>query len=582
MTQVAPHSGRHSWREAERRSTYHADNDPRLAMTADARHGRHAPAGSPQTAAGSAWDGTAIGAALRPDAEPITRLQRRPAPARGRHSTSYGQNFARVVAWTLLGSLLPGSGLIAAGRRAAGGIVLGLALLLAAAVAAFGVLGNPVELVSQMVGKPDRFLLLAGGLIGVVLLWALVVIGTHSSLRRFAHLGLGQRLVCSLLVTFLIAMVAIPTAKAGSYAVILRDTVTGIFTSDGSGTSGNARPNAAHSDPWASLPRVNVLMIGSDAGADRVGIRPDTLILASIDTKTGDTVLFSLPRNLQKVPFPPGTRQAVRYPQGFECSDAAGVPQCLLNAIWTFGEENWKLYYPEEKTAFDAGLRATTEAVSQLTGLPVHQYAMLNLRGFMQFVDAIGGVTVDVHQRLPIGGSSENRVASDWIEPGLNQHLDGYHALWFARSRWSTNDYDRMRRQRCVIGAVMEQADPAQLAKSFPQIAAAAKNNITTGIPLADLSAWVDLTQRVQKAKVRSLPFTALVIDTENPDVAEMHQLVAEAINPPPASASPSPSPSPTRSTTGSKPEPSPSESKHPSAVDPAAARTAQDINDVC
>jgi LCP family protein required for cell wall assembly len=550
--------------------------DPRQALTAGERRGRHAPPGQPA----DAGDSTAIGSARRPDAEPITQLQHHPAHPRGRHSTGYGQNYARVVGWTLLGSVLPGSGLIAAGRRGTGVVVLTLSVLLAAAGAAFALLGDPVAQLTQMVGTPDQFLILAAALVGVVLLWALVVIGTHFSLRRYAHLNLGQRMVCSVMVTALIALVVIPTAKAGSYAVILRDTVTGIFSADVSTTSAASRPNATHpSDPWASLPRVNVLMIGSDAGADRIGIRPDTLILASIDTKTGDTVLFSLPRNLQKVPFPPGTRQALRYPTGYECTDSAGVPQCLLNAIWTFGEENWKLYYPEEATAFDAGLRATTEAVTQLTGLPVDQYAMLNLRGFMQFVDAIGGITMNVRQRLPIGGSSENRVASDWIEPGLNKHLDGYHALWFARSRWSTNDYDRMRRQRCVIGAVVKQADPARLALAFPQIAAAAKNNITTGIPLADLSAWVTLTQRVQKAKVRSLPFTSLVVDTENPNVAEMHQLVAEAINPPPASATPTPSAS---TPTVAKPSASPSVSTHPSAVDPVQARTAQDVTEVC
>ena len=107
------------------------------------------------------------------------------------------------------------------------------------------------------------------------------------------------------------------------------------------------------------------------------------------------------------MPFPPGTRQAAEYPYGFDCVDANGVPQCLLNALWTFGEEHWKNYYPDEPDAFHAGLRATSEAVEQVTGLPVDQYAMLNLRGFMQFVNAIGGITVNVHQRLPIGGSSD-------------------------------------------------------------------------------------------------------------------------------------------------------------------------------
>ena len=546
MTQVAPHSGRHSW-----------DGTDTSLRRRDLRDGREAPA--------------------PPANRAITSLQRTSPAARGRHASSYGQNYPRVVGWTLLGTLLPGVGLLAAGRRVSGTIAVACASLVLSAGLTFYFLGDPVALAGSLVSQPDRLLLVLLGLIMVLLLWAAVVLFTHSSLRRFAHLGAGQRLVSTLLVTSLITLVALPTAKAGSYALILRDTVTGIFSASGAGDG--VRPNKAGGDPWASLPRVNVLLIGSDAGADRIGIRPDTLVLASIDSRSGDTVLFSLPRNLQKVPFPPGTRQAADNPFGFQCTDAAGVPQCLLNAMWTFGEEHWKDYYPQEASAYDAGLRATSDAVEQVTGLRVHQYAMLNLRGFMQFVDAIGGITVNVRQRLPIGGSSENHVATGgWIEAGPNQYLDGYHALWYARSRWSTDDYDRMRRQRCVIGAVIKEADPAKMAMAFPQIAAAAKSNITTGIPLADLGAWVTLTKKVKDAKVRSLPFTQSVISTENPDFVAIRQLVADAINPP-VQSSPSAAPSPSESSPGGGVRPTPGSS--PSEAPPDST-TAQDINAVC
>jgi hypothetical protein len=139
-----------------------------------------------------------------------------------------------------------------------------------------------------------------------------------------------------------------------------------------------------------------------------------------------------------------------------------------------------------------------------------------------------------------------------------------------------------MRRQRCVIGAVIEQADPAKLALAFPQIAAAAKSNITTGIPLADLGAWVTLTQRVKGAQVRSLPFTSSVIDTVNPDFPTIHQLVLDALNPP-SSASPSPTPGTGASRGGSTPsaDSSPS-STAPGKLAPEEAKKAQNINAVC
>jgi anionic cell wall polymer biosynthesis LytR-Cps2A-Psr (LCP) family protein len=199
---------------------------------------------------------------------------------------------------------------------------------------------------------------------------------------------------------------------------------------------------------------------------------------------------------------------------------------------------------------------------------------MLNLRGFEQFVDAIGGITVNVAERLPIGGNSENRVATGWIAPGKNRHLDGYHALWYARSRWSTSDYDRMRRQRCVIGAVVGQADPVAVALNFDKIARAAKDNISTDIPLTDIDAWVTLTLRIKKAHVRSLAFTDAVINTSDPNFPKIRQLVRTALEAPAAGPTSPPSPTPTR--TGKQRTPRPSAS-------PSGDQTqAQDVNAVC
>ena len=57
-------------------------------------------------------------------------------------------------------------------------------------------------------------------------------------------------------------------------------------------------------DQVAKQGRYNVLLLGGDAGRDRVGLRPDSMTVASVDAETGRTVLISLPRNLQAVPFP--------------------------------------------------------------------------------------------------------------------------------------------------------------------------------------------------------------------------------------------------------------------------------------
>lgn len=485
-------------------------------------------------------------------------------PRRGSHATARGQGFGWVLGWTIAGTLVPGSGLVAAGRRAAGVAVmagLGLAVASLVGLAAFG---DPRRQAIGLAVDPQSLLLLAGGAALVGLLWAVLVVVTHVTLRGFADLNQAQRAFSTLVVGALVAGVALPAYKVGDYALIQRDLVNGLFSTDAKdpGTTSTG-PAVEKKDPWAGVPRVNVLLIGSDAGKGRIGVRPDTMIVASIDTRTGDAVLFSLPRNLERAPFAAGTPGRDAWPGGFDCGD-----DCLLNAVWTWAEGS--TYYKGRR---HPGLEATEDAVEGVTGLRIDTYVMLNLKGFAQFVNAIGGVRVNVDERLPIGGNSEHpEQTTGHIEKGRNQLLRGYEALWFARSRWSTNDFDRMRRQRCVIGAVVEQADPVKMALAFPAIAKAAKDNISTGIPQRDVQAWVELSQKVQGAGVRSLPFTDQVIrDRTNPDFDQIHSLVRKALRPA-STATPVSTPEPSASSV----TPEPPKKK---TIDPSKA---QDVNEVC
>ena len=99
-----------------------------------------------------------------------------------------------------------------------------------------------------------------------------------------------------------------------------------------------------------------------------------------------------------------------------------------------------------------------------------------------------------------------------------------------------------MQRQRCVIGAVVQQANPAKLALGFAEIMTTLKKNFLTSIPLSDVDAWVTLAPRVKRGKIPSLAFTDSVINTASPDVQKMHDLVTAAINPPAKTSTPGPS----------------------------------------
>jgi polyisoprenyl-teichoic acid--peptidoglycan teichoic acid transferase len=515
VTQVAPQSARSG----------HDASGSRRPRSRSARRGR--PEGEESALFPSSF----------PDEEPTGgRL-------RGRHATGYDQGFAAVVRWTILGSILPGAGLIAAGRRTAGRLLLALSLIIVGGFVAFGLYGDATAFVLRFATNTNDLMMLAIGALALALLWAIIVIGTHISLRRFASLTAMQRFLSTALVVAIVGGGGMIAAKTASYSLIGRETLRAV-TSNGTPITDAPRPKNDQQDPWAGIPRVNVLLIGSDAGADRTGVRTDSILVASIDTHTGDSVIFGLPRNLQHVPFPAGTPMAQEFPDGYVCAGQA----CLLNALWQFGVENAanpaSPAYSYYKRFKNPGLQATIDGVEGVTGLKINDYALLDLAGFADFINAIHGLTVNVQRAIPVGGH-ENAAGQQvgvktYIPPG-RQHLNGYYTMWYARSRSDSSDYDRMQRQRCVIGAISQQVDPITLAQALPEIAKSIQKDMSTSIPLDDIGSWVTLALRIKNAHIRSLPFTDAVINTVNPDFSKIHALVQRAIEPPASTATPSP-----------------------------------------
>jgi polyisoprenyl-teichoic acid--peptidoglycan teichoic acid transferase len=488
---------------------------------------------------------------------------------RGRHATAWGQGFERVVGWTLLGSLLPGSGLVAAGRKALGWSVVASWVLLGAAGAAAVLFTDPVQFLSRnLLAHSERLAYLGGLVVLVAALWALHVIATNLALRRFATLTAFQNALSWVLVTVLVGGGVAAGVTGAQDLKLSQETLESVFSGGGS-VAGGKEPDVAKADPWANVKRVNMLLIGSDSGADRTGVRTDSLIVASVDTANGNMTTLSLPRNLEHVPFPKGSPQARDYPDGFYCPDHS----CLINALWQFGEEHKAQYYKGEK---NPGLKATVDGVEQALGIQIDQYAMVNLRGFMQFVDAIGGLQINVQRRIPVGGkhdaSGREIGVTSYIDPG-RQRLNGYQSLWYARSRSDSDDFERMKRQRCVIAAAVKQAVPQTIALNITGILNAAKQNIRTSIPLAHIDAWVTLATKIKSGRQSSLAFTNSVISPGDPDFGKMHELVEDALTK---------APTPTV-----KPTPSPTSTTKKKATTKKAAPVAEngdavDVNAVC
>lgn len=466
---------------------------------------------------------------------------------------AHQRSLRRYYAATVVSGIVPGAGLMLAGRRRLGALILSLAGLVLLAVVALLLLFDTRRLALTVALRPDLLAAIGVGLAVAAVLWVLMVVLSHRLLEP-AGLDLGYRLGGSLIVIVLCSLVAAPLGLASRYAFVQGDLINTVFpTSHGSTgidyPSKTSPDDSTQDNPWGDRQRVNVLLLGGDSGPERTGTRTDTMIVASIDVSTGDTVLFSLPRNLEKAPFPEGPLRRA-YPNGFTAPGPPGV--YILNAVYdVVPAENPKLFEGSPNPGADAIKMVTGETL----GLDVHYYAMVNLAGFERLIDALGGITLNVPTEIPIGtkvlAPGVCAEPEGFIQPGV-QELNGSEALSFARARCGApgvaDDYDRMLRQRCVVGAIIEQADPGTVIRRYQQIADVTKDIVSTDIPQQLLPAFADLALKVKDAQVRTLAFTDEVISTLDPDYDKIRTLVTKSLEPAPATPSSEPRNKPPRS----------------------------------
>ena len=504
----------------------------------------------------------------------------RPAPPKAER----GPSLRRSILLTLASTVLPGSGLLGSRRRwqqVLGATTALLALAGATILIASGLTrtGDVAALAGNLgVLRGVTATLIAGGLV-----WVTLITMTHLATRP-RGLRTGRRLIGALVVTALSFSVAVPSAIAARYSRDQQLLVEKVFKGEEEEVQSSTRPTLEGPDPWAGIPRVNILLLGADGDASRkenvekYSVRTDTIIVASIDTATGATTLVQVPRNVQFTPFPEGSELAEAFPDGFR-----GQPEgdWYVNSVWAKVE----LDYPNLLAGSTyRGAEGTKLAVEGITGLKVDYFVMLNIDGLQKLIDAMGGVTVNINDRLAIGGDSTGRRPHGYLEVGPNQHLDGYHAMWYARSRLGYSDYERMARQSCLVDAVIKQANPTTLLTRFEAIASASGDMLLTDIPQRDLDDIIKLAFRVKDAKVSRLVFSQGKNGYwyDRPDFEAMHEAVQNAIEP---KAAPSPSATSTApgSTVPSSPRPTPSASSSASSStpDPLAEGT-QDVGDAC
>ena len=490
----------------------------------------------------------------------MTREARRssaaPRRSSGRHRAHRARSQPQAIALTVLAAVLPGSGFVMAGRTKLGAFVMTLVAGLVGLAAFLGLTRR--EEVLALAVNPDDLVVVAGVLVFLAICWITIIIASHRLLRP-ATTGAASRAFGSAFVGLVCFAIAAPMAVAAQNAIAQRDFVSSVFASEGKSKSAT-RVKVDKKDPWAKIPRLNLLLLGADDGAGREGTRTDTVMVASIDTRTGDTKLISLSRNWMRMPFPEDSPLHDKYPNGFvddSVPDDQEQPEFYLDAMY----RNLPARYPNILGPSDnLGADVLKLSVGEALGLKIHYYMQVNLEGFRAIIDALGGIRVNVNYRVPIGGdykgpgSGDDVLPHDYIEPGPNQKMLGGRALWFARGRYGLSDPSRQERQRCTIQAIVHSADPKTLVTKYQAIAKAGKKLLRTDIPQEVLPAFVELGLKVKNAAVSNVDLNKKqnFPNGRHPDYEAIAEIVATATKTKPkeASATPRPSESPSASPT--------------------------------
>ncbi|MAP62880.1 MAG: transcriptional regulator [Microbacterium sp.] len=475
-----------------------------------------------------------VAAPLRPSASSRTRtIEERPL----RYPDATSETVMSRRGWWLVGMnfLLPGSAQVLAGSRRLGRIGLTATLAMwVLAVAGVLIALFARGLLFSLATNWFVLLLAQGILIVYAALWVVLTIDTLRLVRLVKTAGVARVGIPALAIALVIAASG-GAAYAAQSVGAARDALGAIF-----GASG---PPVEPSDGY-----YNILLLGADSGEGRDSMRFDSISVVSINADTGATTITGIPRDMPHFPFAEGPMQE-KYPDGHEgfadptCGWGSGINQ--LRTEVEVCQDGTELYPDAYTNGSSPGVEATKDAAEGIMGIEIPYYVFVDMKGFADLVDALGGVTITVDERLPKGGgpSYEGQPAEDWaigwIEVG-EQHMDGDTAQWYARSRYTTSDFDRMERQRELQQAMLDQFTPQTVLTRFQELAAAGADLVETDIPTSMLPYLVDLAVKAKDQPVSTIELTPEGgIDEYDPDYDYIRELVQQTLHPATPTAEP-------------------------------------------
>lgn len=310
-----------------------------------------------------------------------------------------------------------------------------------------------------------------------------------------------------------LAALALPAAFGVLRAEQARSFLDEIF-------AGSSWSDPLYVPPGGGVPGVNtVLLLGSDGGPDRFGDRIDSIVLVSIHQDSGRTGLVSVPRNLTRLQFPPGTVMAQRFPSGF--GD-------LTNAVYPYVQNNADVALDFDVGGLSPAAVAVAQGVGYSLDVRIDDYVFLDMFGFMELVDALGGVTIDLETSVPLPPNivGAKRPIPSEIGPG-RVDMDGTLAIAYARTRYADSDYGRMERQRQLLSAVASQTSAAEALVRLPSVADAMEEMVATSLARDDFARLMRALGS-STAVVESVGLAPPLVQPGNPNYPEIAGIVRE------------------------------------------------------
>ncbi len=279
-----------------------------------------------------------------------------------------------------------------------------------------------------------------------------------------------------------------PTATSKPPLPGLRPTVTLSPTELISGTEFLGGPAGPPTPvPILDLPpqTINIVLLGSDKRPDSSGWRTDVIIVASINPQIPSVNLFSIPRDTWVY-----------------------IPN------WRYTRINLADSHGEATKFPGGGPGLVAETLQYNFGIPVQYYARVDFDGFKKLIDSVGGVDItadcplyDIFPDNPAGvtdiGFTEITGTIDIPVAGI-YHLDGKHALWYARSRKTTSDFDRSRRQQRVLRGIWNGVQTQGIIGQLPNLWGELLNTVQTDLNLNDVLYLAGLGTQIDRARIKN------------------------------------------------------------------------------